>query len=58
MDPSRIFGCQGGTTDDGKFIRVDDPGTISRSATVIIDALLLAYKEKVDVMNLSLGKWF
>ena len=33
-------------------------GTISHSWTVIIDALLLAYKGGVDVMNLSLSKWF
>lgn len=32
------------------------PSPISCSTTVIIDALLLAHKDKVDVINLSLGE--
>jgi len=55
---SRIFGCKGGTTEEGKFIWVNDPGATSLSVTVVIDAILLAYKDKVDVMNLSLGEYF
>jgi hypothetical protein len=52
---SRVFGCQGDTTDVSGFVRLHDFKPISRSATVIIDALF-GYKDNVDVMHASTEK--
>lgn len=51
----RIFGCQGDVSDDSKppFFQFDEIFILND--TVIIDALIRAYDDNVDVLTLSLG---